>query len=592
MTQSSQSPEKPRPEIRIEVGMPEPWTHYFDVRMTVSGLEQEYARLRMPVWTPGSYMVREFSRNVHGFSASCESGNSLEWEKTDKCTWQVSTDPAKSWSVGYRVYAFEMSVRTCFLDDSHGYINGAGLFMLLEGFENSAYRLHIKPYSEWSEISTGLDPVPGEPNEFIAPDFDTLVDCPIEIGNQEILAFEIEGKPHRISIYGGGEFSRERLAADFSRIIEACASMMGGLPYRNFSFLLHFLSDGRGGLEHANSMSIQTSRWFALSEDSYLRFLDLIAHEFFHVWNVKRVRPAGLGPFDYSRENYTRLLWVSEGFTDYYSGRILRRAGLIEPSAYLAELSKSVRELQDTPGRSVQSVSEASFDAWIKFYRPQPNSANTTVSYYLKGSLIGLVLDLELRKRGVGEGLDDIMRRLYREFWQERNRGFTEAEFRDICEQAAGGALNEIFEEYACGTGEIDFEHYLEYAGLRFSPPETGADTSGRGQLGISVKSVEGKVLIDAVTAGGAGWKHGLNVQDEIIAVNGFRASTEFLSGYLQTKPAGFELQVLAARDGRIRAFDVRLGERTGREYKIERIGYPSEEQKRLYESWIYAAWE
>ncbi len=580
------------PDIKIRVSMPQPWTHCFGVRITVSGQAGDLAWLRMPVWTPGSYMVREYSRNVHDFSAHGDSGAVLAWEKTDKCTWLVHTQGENRWFVEYRVYAFELTVRTCFLDDSHGYINGAGLFMYLDGFQENRHQLEIVPYEGWTVISTGLEKCPGEDLIFSASDFDTLIDCPIEIGNQEVLDFEVQQRPHHIAVYGGGEFDRERLKTDFKKIVETCADLMGDIPYAHYTFLIHLISDGRGGLEHANSVSLQASRWFHQTPESYNRFLDLVAHEFFHLWNIKRLRPVELGPFDYLKENYTRQLWVSEGFTDYYSSRIMRRAGFLSPDGYLTELSKSIRELQETPGRSVQSAAESSFDAWIKFYRPDANSPNETISYYLKGSLIALVLDLEIRNRSLDHSLDDVMRRLYLEYYREKGRGFTEEEFRSVCEWAAGGPLDEIFDQYAYGTQEIDFARYLGYAGLKFADTAEARSNGQAGHLGASIRTVEGRVCIHGITAGGPAWIQGLNIQDEILAVNGYRASQEFISSYLPGQPPGTELQFLVSRDGRLRTFVIRLGEKKENEFKIERIQEPSAQQRLLYESWIFAPWE
>ncbi len=579
-------------EIEIHLSMPQPWTHYFEVRMTISGLSGDGADLVMPVWTPGSYLVREYSRNLHGFSAADEAGRNLHWEKICKNHWRVDIRQASTVVVQYRIYAFEPSVRASFLDDSHGYLNGAGVYLYVEGYQNVPHRLLIEPYPLWERISTGLDPLPDAQHGFIAPDFDTLVDCPIEIGNQQIVEFQARGVPHFISIHGEGNHDAARLATDFRKIIETVAEMMGDIPYRHYTFLLQLVTEGRTGIEHANSMSIRTDRWTFRPEEIYRQFLELAAHEYFHVWNAKRIRPVELGPFDYTKENYTRLLWVSEGFTDYYAAQIMRRAGLVSADDYLKSVSKSIHDLTETPGRLVESVAEASFDAWIKFYRQDANSPNVTISYYLKGSLIALVLDLELRNRTCVRSLDDVMRLLHAEYFQGLNRGFTHEEFRDACEQVAGGPLQEIFEDYCCGTCEIDFARYLNHAGLRFHEPAGRGEVRPRSYLGISARTLEGRVRVVGVTSGSPAFHYGLNLDDEIIAVNGFRVNQETLAARMDDTPPGSEVEFLISRDGRLRSLRVALGETKEVGRNIEKVAIPTLRQKQIYESWLRTEWE
>ncbi len=560
--------------------------------MTVTGIRGENIDLCFPVWTPGSYLVRDYSRNLQGFSATDETGNKLDGEKISKNVWRVASRWAEKVTIDYQICASERSVRTSFLDDSHAFVNGASVFMYVDGHKDYSYRLLIEPYPGWESVSTGLEALPGVRHGFIARDFDTLVDCPLQIGNQEIVEFRVRDVPHAISIFGTGNQDPGRLAEDFRRIVIAALDLMGEIPYRHYAFLLQLLSDGETGLEHANSMAVQVNRWNFRPEDKYKRFLSLIAHEFFHVWNGKRIRPAGLGSVDYTKENYTPLLWISEGFTDYYSARILRLAGILTVEEYLEGISKAIRDLHETPGRLVQSASEASFDAWIRHYRPDENSLNTTVSYYLKGSLIGLVLDLEIRHRTGSRSLDDVMRRLYSDCGPEPERGFTFEDFRRTTEQIAGEPLDEMLENLGLGTGEMDFARYLSYAGLEFAGPPGNAPAPPGGYLGISVRMIEGGVRVVGVTAGSPAWRHGLNVYDEIIAVNGFRVNEEILSAQIENSRPAAPLDFLIARDGRLRSFRVVPGEKKYSEHRIEKVAAPTPEQRSLYESWLMAIWE
>jgi predicted metalloprotease with PDZ domain len=595
MTPISKNPDHseqdPGPQIVIRVGMSEPWTHYFDVAINVSGAPQGKLDFVMPVWTPGSYLVREFARNVQEFSSVDTAGENLRWEKINKNTWRVYAADSLDVTVKYRVYAFEMSVRTSFLDDSHAYINGASVFMYLEGFLERPYRVAIDPYPGWNRISTGLDPVSGKSNVFLAPDFDTLVDSPIEIGNQEILSFDCRGAPHFIAIYGDGNRDPEKLRSDVSRIVESAADVFGAIPYRHYTFIVHLLDNANGGLEHANSSSIQVSRWCFQPEENYRKFLALVAHEYFHVWNIKRIRPKGLGPFDYTRENYTRLLWVSEGFTSYYGDHLLLRSGLTNADKYLEDLSKTINGYRQTPGRLIESAAEASFDAWIKFYRRDEHSANASISYYVKGELIGLIMDLEIRHRtATARSLDDVMRLLYTRFYQQCPRGFEEAEFRAACEEVAGGSLAQIFDHCAYGTREIDFARYLLCAGLTFAEARH-EDGAPQGYLGISTKASEGKILVTSVPTATPGYNHGINVRDEIIAADGYRVDQESLNARIEEKRPGATMEITIARSGKLRVLPVVLGQKKA-ECKISRIPSPTPEQKALYQSWLGTPWQ
>ncbi len=572
--------------------MPQPWTHYFDVTISVSVAGREELDFAMPVWTPGSYLVREYARNVQEFSAVDGSGTPLAWSKASKNTWRVRTAGAAGVTVRYRVHAFESSVRTSFLDDSHASINGASVFMYVEGLLSCPHRLKIEPYTGWNRISTGLEPADGD-NRFLAVDYDTLVDCPIEIGNHSVHGFSVRDVSHLIALYGTGNCDPDSLRADLQKIVETAAEFMGEIPYKHYTFLIQLLAEGGGGLEHANSASLIASRWAFKPQESYVKFLGLVSHEFFHVWNVKRIRPRELGPFDYGRENYTRMLWEAEGFTDYYGDLILRRAGLITPRQYLEGVSKTIEEFQEAPGRLVECVADASFDAWIKFYRQDPNFPNSSVSYYVKGCLIALVLDLELRHRSAGaRSLDDVMRLLYRRYYKELHRGLDEAELRQVCEEVAGGPLNEIFDEYVHGTKEMDFARYLEYAGLKFAESGPDGKQPPKGWLGVNVKNVDGKMLISGILTGTPGYEHGLNVNDEIVAVDGWRAVPDTLPARIEEKAPGTRMDVLVSRAGLIRNIPVVLGVKKTLECRITKAGTTRPEQEELYSAWLNAPWK
>src|SRR5581483_5753119 len=446
------------PALVYKLGMDKPDTHYFDVELDIANNKSPKLQVYMPVWTPGSYLVREYAKNVQEFQASDENGRNLNFDKVNKNTWEIDPGNSSAIKVRYRVYSYEISVRNSYLDQSHGYVSPAGTFMMPRGREREPIRLDIKLYKDWKKISTGLDRLNGSETSFTAPNFDILVDSPIEIGNQAVYSFEVAGKPHFLSIYGHGNEDPKRMVEDLKKIVTAAKDLFGDLPYSNYTFLLELLQNGGGGLEHLNSNSIQEQRNNFYPEDKYKQYLDVTAHEYFHAWNVKRIRPIALGPFDYDHENYTQMLWVAEGFTDYCAKQLLDRSGLYSTSDFLTAISNTIQALQIAPGRHYQSAMEASFDAWIKAYRPNENSINSTISYYTKGDLIGMLLDLEIRNNTDGKkSLDDVMRSLMNEYAIKQKRGYTDEEFEKAAEQVAGESLAEFFKNYAAGTVELDY---------------------------------------------------------------------------------------------------------------------------------------
>jgi len=572
------------------VSMEKPHTHYFDVSLTIQGARKPYLDFKMPVWIPGSYLIREFERHVQDFQAFDAKGRSLRWEKITKNTWRVYSQRAPSVTVRYRVYAFEISVRTSFLDDSHAFINGPSVFMFVEGYLDRPITVHIRPYTGWNRISTGLESDPDDPFALYAPNYDVLVDCPIEIGTHQVLEFTVDGIPHQVALYGQGNFQPDSLIKDMRRIVETARQIVGEIPYRRYVFIVHLLHQGGGGLEHRNSCVLQVSRWTFQPESAYRGFLGLVAHEYFHVWNVKNIRPCPLGPFNYDAENYTRLLWIAEGFTTYYAGQIMLRAGYRTPQSYLDGLASRVRYLRSTPGNRVQTLEYASFDAWIKAYRPDENSINTTISYYGKGAVIATLLDLAIRHHSQNQrSLDDVFRALYRKYYKEADRCYTEEDFKAICEEMAGTSLNEIF-QYVHTTREIDFDKFLQYAGLRLVLDE--AQKKEEGYLGVRVSDRTGKAIVTQVLAGSPAYEYGLNVDDEIIAVDGYRVEASSFAKRIAEKKPGQRITLTISRRGLLRELEVVLGERPNLNYRIERVENPSDLQRTIYESWLHTSWD
>ena len=570
------------PKIAHFLSMDEPHTHYFEVRMVVSGLKQPYTDVKMPVWTPGSYLIREYAKNVEGFTASAGK-NALTSEKINKNTWRIYGENASEITVQYRVYAFEISVRTAFLDASHGYVQPAAVFMYVDKQLGAPATLTVKPYKAWTQISTGLSPVGKDKWTLAVPDFDILVDSPIEIGNQKIFTFTALGIPHRVALYGTGNYDERQLAEDMGKIVEQAGKVVGENPNKDYTFIIHNLpGNAGGGLEHLNSTTLQVGRWGY--ESNYTGFLTLVAHEYFHLWNVKRIRPKALGPFDYDNENYTNMLWVSEGITSYYEDVITHRAGFTDSKEFLNTVAAAIGNTENAPGNQVQPLAECSWDAWIKYYRPNENANNSTVSYYTKGSIIGALLDLEIMQGTNGQkSLDDVMRLLYNEYYKKQNRGFTDIEFQQAIEKTAGKSMDGFFKNHVYGIQQPDYDRYFGYVGLRLdqftADPQTGF-------LGAATAFANGRLTVGNVRKGSAAYQYGLNVNDEIIAVDGYRVGEDFQQ-FVNRRKAGEKMMLLISRAGMVQSMEVTLGSNPSISYRIERLPNPTAQQAELLKKWV-----
>ena len=398
----------------------------------------------------------------------------------------------------YRVYANERLGRTDWVDDSFAVINGAPTYITLVERARRPHEVTLELPGLMARTLTALPPAAdGRPHHYRAPDYDTLVDSPIVAGNPAVYQFAVDGVPHLlVNVGGAGVWDGARSARDVARIVQAARALWGGLPYERYLFF-NIITDGYDGIEHKGSTVLFADRWSTRTESGYADWLRLVAHEFFHAWNVKRLRPVELGPFDYESEVYTRSLWVAEGLSDYYAWLLVRRAGLATREQTLADISRSIAALQTTPGRLVQPLEDASYDAWIKQYRPDENSRNATVSYYTKGSLVGLLLDARIRKlTGGTRSLDDVMRLAYRRFSGER--GYTPAEFRAIAQRGRGGRSGRFL---PCGRwrrpASSTTSEMLDWYGLRFTP--AGPDSAGEAWLGADTKVKDGRLVVTGV---------------------------------------------------------------------------------------------
>jgi predicted metalloprotease with PDZ domain len=557
---------QPLEPIRYTLRFPAPQTHYVEVEALVPTDGQAQLDLMMPVWTPGSYLVREYSRNVEALTASSAEGASLGVEKTRKNRWRVAANGARIVSLRYRVYAREMTVRTNWIDDQFAQLNGAATYITrLEG-RDRPYEVRLQLPPGWARSLSGL--ASSGPNVFLATDYDTLVDSPIFAGNPAVYEFAAGGKPHFLVDFGeAGVWDGARAVQDLARIVQRTIDMWGNAPYDRFYFF-NVIGSANNGLEHKNSIVMDTPRLSTRTPAGYHGWLSLASHEFMHPWNVKRLRPIELGPFDYENEVYTKSLWFAEGVTDYYGDLQIHRAGVSTRDEYVQDLSGKIASLQATPGRLVQPAETASYDAWIKYYRPDENSANASISYYVKGAVIGFLLDAKLRHATAGaKTLDDFMRLMYRRY--SGAKGFTSADLRATAIELAGPSAKDDFtrwfENVLETSEELDYREALDWFGLAFRPP-SNARTA---YLGVATTIDNGRTVVSRVTRGTPAYDAGFDADDEIVAVNDVRVLAGQLAARIAQFKPGDKISVVIARRDLIRRIDVTLGSDPGQSWSL-----------------------
>lgn len=564
--------------------MSNPASHLFEVTLDVHGWDGSVLDLKMPVWTPGSYLVREYARHVQDVAAVTEGDRPLAWRKLSKNHWQIHTDDVSALQVRYRVFANDLSVRTNHLDSTHGYFNGAALFFFIPGLLQHPIQVTVEPpYSNWA-VATPLPTVGTQANTFQAQDFDELVDSPFEIGTHQLLEFEVEDKPHQLAIWGQGNIDTERALRDIQKIIEVESQLFQGLPYDRYLFLLHLSAQGFGGLEHKNSCSLNYPRLGFQSEDKYQRFMQLVAHEFFHLWNVKRIRPKALEVFDYEVENYTPSLWFSEGTTSYYDLNIPFRAGISDAKGFLRELGNEISRYLQIPGRRVQPLSESSFDAWIKLYRRDAHSDNSQISYYLKGEMVSLLIDLLIRARHRNRrSLDHVLLQMWERFGKDEI-GFTPEQLEDVITDVAGVALDSFFQLCLHSTDELPFDQFLEPFGLKLQPDSMANQPPF---TGLTVAAENGKAMVKFVEHGSPAQQAGLDAGDELLALNHLRVTAEQLGDRLKEYRPGSEVLLTFFHQDELYTRSVTLSPPRPSRYQLAPVENPSEAQQQQFEGWL-----
>lgn len=581
--------------------MPHPETHLFEVSLTIHHWQDDTLDLKMPVWTPGSYLVREYARHLLNFRAirvfngpgETEARETLTWQKQAKNHWHVEPCTGSSCNgekplsesyiqVDYQIYANELTVRTNHLDLTHGFFNGAALFLYSLDHTHNPFTIKIVPPGPDWQIATTLPAVADAVHTFQAQNWDILVDSPFEIGIHQRYAFTVLDLPHRFVVWGQGNIPMEQVLADTEKVIATEAELFGGLPYEEYLFILHLQSQGFGGLEHRQASVLIYDRFGFREPDAYQRFMQLVAHEFFHLWNVKRIRPKALEVFDYEQENYTPSLWFSEGTTSYYDLLIPLRAGVYRVQDFLRHLSRDISRYLQTPGRRVQPLQESSFDAWIKLYRPDANSSNTQMSYYLKGALVSLLLDLKIRLNTHHQrSLDDVMRQMWHQFGRSET-GFTPAELQDVFAAIANQDLTDFWQRYLDGLDELPLAETIAPFGL-----ELHAEASSIPYLGLTTATEQGRTLLKTVMSHSPAQRAGLDAGDELLALNGVRVTADSLDHRLQDFQAGDRVEFTVFHRDELRTVLVQLAEPQPKSYTLSPVPQPTPEQRANLISWL-----
>lgn len=579
-------------KISYQIGLSELRAHLIEVTITLAA-PVTTVELQMPVWTPGSYLVREYARHVQSFVVR-QADQPCVWSKTDKTTWRIY--PAHHdapVTVQYQVYGYELSVRTNHVDDSHAFFNPAAVCMQLVGHTGGLPVQVITPVV-W-QVATQLEWC-DEPRRcgdttvwsYHARDYDQLYDSPFECGTHQLVRFFVDEVPHDVAIWGHGNEQLTLLVRDIERIVTATRQHFAQLPYQRYLFILHLADGMYGGLEHCNSTVCLCDRWGFAKPRDYERVLGLITHEFLHTWNVKRIRPAPLGPFDYTHENYTRQLWLAEGVTSYYDNLIMCRAGLLTPQRYLDLLAEDISSVQRTPGRHLQSLAEASFDAWIRYYRPDENSPNVSVSYYIKGAVVTFALDMAIRQWSNGRcSFDDVLRLLEARYPLHLPGIPEDDSMVQLINEVAGvadGVVAEFFAEYIYGRRELDWDTICATVGLypRWYLGDEPAVT-----MGAKLRQDDTRLVIANLTPAGPAQRAGLAPFDQIIAINHNRTDANRLKARLQEAQPESVIDVTYFRRDELRHCQVTLVATQPTALALVRVVTPSDIQAQQYQQWL-----
>lgn len=578
------------PEVRHTLSFPDKHNQYVHVRSEFEA-QAGPIELLMPAWTPGSYLIRDFSANLERLVVTGPAGQRLDTVKASKNRWLVDLPEAGPLTIEYDVWAGGVNVAESWVEASKALLNGAGLFLYNGQTRNIPQTVKVVLPPDWASIHTSLGRLEDE-TRFVAKDYDELVDSPFLLGNTVEVSFETGEGSYALVLSEENRFWDSRQAAqDLARIVETQEALWGGSPFDRKYLFLNVFMEKFGGLEHDHSTVMMCNPWQMRSREDYIKWLGLASHEFFHAWNVRRLRPRALAEYDYQKEVHTRELWLAEGLTSYYDNLLLFRAGLIEVGEYFDLVAEEIRNYETTPGREVRSAELASFDTWIKHYKPDNNKLNNTISYYRKGALIGFVTDMALRRETDSRSsLDDVMRMMYSRYGESGEAGYPPGAFEDIVEELGGRTLRERVEAMLKTTADPDIDGALDWYGLALQ--RSSANSSGeqaRAGMGVGWTVSGSSLLAEHVLLGYAGAEAGILPGDELLAIDGFRVTPADFSKLLTNLLPGDRVELTLARQGRLLTVPLTVGTEIPDRYVIVTRKNIKNREKRRLEAWLGA---
>ncbi len=564
-------------QIRYNVAIPHPSTHLATIEMCITDIQEDSITLAMPVWTPGSYMVREFSRHINSLKAYA-GDKRLPIDKYAKNKWKLATQGMDTLTIEYEVYAFELTVRTSYISEDFFILNGASLFLYIEHYQHiSHYASITAPY--FAEIVSTLKYAE---DSYFAQNYDTLVDHPILGGDFDITSYIAGNVEHYLYILGKGNYHLPKLKEDLQKITTYEIKVMGGMPCDKYHFYIINTDKIYGGLEHC-CCSVNMVPRFNYDKDNYLSTISLLAHEYFHLWNIKTIRPQSLQSFDYSEENYTRLLWFVEGITSFFDDYFVYKAGISTLQEYLAIVAKNINTTLNNAGNSIQSLGDASFDAWIKYYRQNENAPNTQVSYYVKGSVVALALHLYLLQHSDGEkGMDDIMSYFYQKYITSPQIGYTYTSIITWVKECTGIDIVDFLEKYVEDVQELPLDEYLQFAGISLVD-----NTVAKNTLGIQLQYSSNQCMITYVDRRYPAYLHGLQYGDEIIAIDGYRIIDASWEKRWDTTPQGNVVKLTISRLGTLREVAIPMEKSRHRDCSLHIHNETTPLQQKIRSRWL-----
>ncbi|HEX3166315.1 MAG TPA: hypothetical protein VHQ93_08620 [Chitinophagaceae bacterium] len=566
------------------VKMDNPEWHFFHVQLSCKGIKKDFIDFKMPAWTPGYYQKMDFAKNLEQLKATDETGKELRWEKTNDNTWRVSSNNSNTVNLSYEIKTVRPFVATAYLDETRAYILPAAVFLYIDKMIRQPVRVTVVPESKWNRVATGLDSLPGKKFTYAAPDFDILYDSPILVGDlEELTPFKVRGVTHRFIGLKLGDFDRQQFILDLQKVVDAAVNIIGHIPYKNYTFIA--IGPGPGGIEHLNNTTFGFNGNNFKNRDSYIRSLHFLAHEYFHHYNVKRIRPIELGPFDYDKGSRTKMLWVSEGLSVYYEYLVVKRAGITTDAELFNVFRGNMMAFENKPGRLYQTLEQASYETWSDGpFGRTGDEVNKTISYYDKGPAVGLLFDFKIRQvTNNKKSLDDVMRFLYKEYYQKQQRGFTEEELKNAFESVAGISLAQEF-EYITTTKELDYPTYFNYAGLDI---DTTTQVLPGAWAGFTLRDREDSVFVANVEYESPGWNKGIRRGQQVLKINGEKASANISNKIITAARPGDKIDLTLFINNVVTDIEIIFAAKTEKGFKITLSQNPGTLQKQILEGWL-----